>query len=117
LSLWLNTQGDNLKEKGFNLVHSCWSFSPWSIGSIAPGSGEAEHHGRRAWSSKVAHLTVDRKQRGKRPTGRSQGYDTLQKHAISGLHPPTRPYFLILYHLTIMPSNYDSIHGLIHKWS
>jgi hypothetical protein len=31
--------------------------------SIVPGCGEAEHHGGRAWRSKVAHLIEAEKQR------------------------------------------------------
>jgi hypothetical protein len=66
------------------------------------GSGEAEHHGRRKWHSKVARLMEAKKYRLEKA-----GY----KLYLTGLDssdplPPTGPHFL-----PIIPLEYDSFKG------
>jgi hypothetical protein len=66
------------------------------------GYGEAEHHGRRKWLSKVAHLILARKQRGV-GWGRTKN-KVYSEHTPIGLLPPTR-----LSLLPIMTSYYETI--------
>jgi hypothetical protein len=64
--------------------------------------------------AKTAYLMVARKQRD-RQEGVKARY-TLQRHPLpcSDPFPPFKPHLLSLCKRPIMPSNYDSINGLIH---
>jgi hypothetical protein len=46
-----------LKGIRFILSHHFRVFSPWSLGFIASGHGQAEHHGGRPQARKLTHLT------------------------------------------------------------
>jgi hypothetical protein len=69
------------------LTHNFRDFSPWVAGSTVCGTSKAKHHGRRAWRSKVSHLMVSRKKK-----GREEG----TRNKIQPLDTPPMTYFLQL---------------------
>jgi hypothetical protein len=94
---------NNLRDKGFILLHSFRGFSPWSADSTVFRSvARQTHHGRRTWWRKDALLMVARKQRRDKayPVGQAPPLwpTSSSKAPLPGFH-----------HFPRMLSDYESI--------
>lgn len=61
---------NNLKEERFISVHDFRGLSPLSAGSLV--SGEAMHHGWKAWQRKASHLMAIEKEKERERGGRER---------------------------------------------